>query len=147
MSINLNNGIKGRTDGVAVAAGYVGENGYLAASATSVGSSGNYVNLITKVLQPGVWAVQGSVYINVGSATGVTAGTGAISLTSGTVDASPSWTGRTNVSTQDVSASTPLRFLTVSVATTVYLVARLDYSSAGTAAWSTSSTLNWFRIA
>ena len=56
MSINLNNGIKGRTDGVAVAAGYVGE--VIENSSTTVNSLASTPQQVATVtLTPGVWLV------------------------------------------------------------------------------------------
>jgi len=137
-----------RTDGSAVPAGVPGESGYLSAvSNPPVGASASYINLITKSLDPGVWAVQGLLYINSETSTGLTTISGAISLTSAALDAPPAWVGRSYCAAgTDITAITPVRFLSLSSTTTVYLVARADYSSAGTAAWGVSSMMTWQRI-
>lgn len=69
MSINLNNGIKGRTDGVAVAAGYVGE----VLSTTSVASmpaTGAYGDILTLPLTKGRWSISYQIFIGSITATG-----------------------------------------------------------------------------
>jgi len=61
MSINLNNGIKGRTDGAAVTAGYVGESKISESSFANLNSDRGYQNAVTISLEPGVWSLSGYV--------------------------------------------------------------------------------------
>jgi len=136
-----------RTDGSAVPAGVPGESGYLnAVSNPPVGASNAYINLVTKVFDPGIWAIQGMVYMNRGTATGLDLVVGAISLTSQAIDPSPSWVGTSYLPAGDFSVNTPTRFLNISTPTTVYLVARTGYTTAGNAAWGTASIMTWQRI-
>jgi len=55
MSINLNNGIKGRTDGAAVTAGYVGE--VISGTVTSAALTTSYVSYASVALTPGAWRI------------------------------------------------------------------------------------------
>ena len=61
MSINLNNGIKGRTDGAAVTAGYVGESKISESSFANVSADRGYQNAVTISLEPGIWSLSGFV--------------------------------------------------------------------------------------
>lgn len=143
-------GVPGNTTGNAIASGYVGEANYQSPAANvTPGSTTVYVNVTSKTLTSGVWAVSGSVYLNSGTAVGLTLLIGGISLTSAAIDASPSWIGALSSlgSNNASSVSTPVRFFNFSTSTTVYLVGRIDYSSLGTAVFSTASTLNYVRIA
>ena len=79
MSINLNNGIKGRTDGSAIAAGYVGEyiefstttsNSLATAGITGIVNGSAIETGIT--LTPGVWDITGALNFLPAATTSVT---------------------------------------------------------------------------
>ena len=63
MSINLNNGIKGRTDGSAVAAGYVGEKISATISATILTYPTTQASVASLSLTAGVWMLYGGISI------------------------------------------------------------------------------------
>jgi len=71
MSINLNNGIKGRTDGAAVTAGYVGESINFTRQTVTVSSTVTYYSNSTPVvtLTPGIWLIMPRYYLGVAATT------------------------------------------------------------------------------
>ena len=71
MSINLNNGIKGRTDGAAVTAGYVGESIIFSQQVVTVSSVATYYSNSTPVvtLTPGIWLIMPKCYLGVAATT------------------------------------------------------------------------------
>lgn len=145
-------GTPGNVTGNPVAAGDVGESFNIQpVSGVTPGSSTAYVTIVQKTLQPGVYMLAGSAYLNVNSATGLLRMVSAISTNPTSVDAGGvttqySWTS-SPTSNEDISISSAIRFVTIGVATTYYLLGRIDYSTLGTASWSTTSQLSILRIA
>ena len=137
-------------DGTAVPAGYVGQiiQANPAANVT-LQTSGNFKDLCSITLTPGVWIVSGT------SALSTTGGTvnrigAAISTTSNGTDT----TGSSSISILSQSASggghyinCGVRYLNVSSNTTVYLEGFVDYSVAGSMQWLVVSNIQAIRIA
>ena len=126
--------IVGDTTGTAVPAGYVGE--YVTAnSAGGISNLGAIVNVASITLQPGDWDVWGFMQI---LATGSTASTElfhatSISTTSATLDDSSSRQSYYKYFgiTGSIRTDCPVKKITISAATTVYLVSQIVTITAG----------------
>lgn len=141
--------VVGDTSGTAVPTGMIGQYAQLfPASPVTPGASTAYTVVTSTTLQPGIYAVTGHIYMNNGGLTGFTVFVAGISTSASTIDSAPSWIGAVStVGAAATSVATPTRFFNVSTSQTVYLLARLDYSSLGSTSYSTASTLSWIRIA
>ena len=124
-------------DGTAVPQGYVGETLTSNVSSISLGSSASYKTLTSLTLNKGVYLVFAKLAWSLTSTglTGLSALAGGISLSNNALDGD----GRqrvliptSNVTNTDIAVSP--RYLVISSdSTLVYLVSRIDYSSAGSA--------------
>lgn len=141
--------VVGDTTGTAVPSGYIGQ--VISANpggGVSPAASGSYVNVTSISLTPGVWAVSGTAFYVVGTATGVTEYITGISLSSAALDVSNE-NNFAQINPQTSSAAIPIgpRLISVSSATTVYLVGRVTYSAVGSSGWGVQSRINAVRIA
>lgn len=143
--------IVGDTSGTVVPTGMIGQYGQSSpASTVTPAGTGGYTSVTSITLQPGIYAVTGNVYMNNGGLTGFTVFVAAISTSSSTIDASPSWIAAVStVGAAATSINTPTRFFNIPAGSTqvVYLLARLDYSTLGSTTYSAASTLSFVRIA
>ncbi len=120
-------GLKGRTDGGTVAAGYVGQQLVSAVTAVSVSNVG-FTNVTSLAVTAGTWLLTGSVMNN--GANGNTYIAGGISPTSASITGTTSGYDRfigAVVSTSGVGqVAIPGKYITISATTTYYLVAQMS---------------------
>jgi hypothetical protein len=142
-------GLAGQTNGVAVPVGTVGETS-LTSPGSNVAPAGNGVvtNIVSKLLQPGVYIVTGMAAFAPGTMAGNSYVNPAVSLTSGSLDIASFETQVPTGSGAVVTfMTTPVRYINLAVATTVYLQGTVNYSSVGTGVFTTTSNLQTIRIA
>ena len=145
MSINLNNGIKGRTDGSAVAAGYVGEVITASLSDVSITPSNTPVTVGSLVLTAGTWIIYGkSMWEGSGGALG-TAYRVSISTTPATEHFPSAVVVYASPSPDFYVGSNPRVINTTGQ--TVYLVAYSVYTGSPTSTSAAASTFYAVRIA
>lgn len=146
--------IKGVTDGSAASAGYIGEliESSMSSSVTP-GLSGYFSDVTSITLTPGSWDVSGALFTLLWGATPTTNSflAACISTSSGSPD---EFSGKACVSVDAHETGnniarispTPLRRIDVSVNTTIYLVARYDYTSLGSTTYTQQSYLRATRV-
>lgn len=140
----------GTTTNDDAAAGDVGELvGANPGASVTPAASGSRVDVTSISLTAGDWDVEGWVQVIPGTISGWTRLSGNVSLTSAGADDATKG-GFAQMASPAVSATThmPLGVRRISIAstTTVYLTARIDYSSLGTAVYGTDSYLRARRV-
>jgi hypothetical protein len=138
-SITPSGGIVGKTDGLAVAAGRVGERVESISGLINLTGNGQYTDLTSITLTAGVWVIHaaGSGALNTG--TGMTVfyiavGTAAGNTAGGAVQGSTQFDNPPPTSAYNVTITIPGIYVNISATTTYYLKALASYSGGTPAA-------------
>jgi hypothetical protein len=136
----------GKTDGVAIAAGYVGEKLESIVSGVAPGAASSMKTIAQVTLTPGVWFLQGSTTLTLGTMSGFAWYYSIISPASNSSTVLDSFVvgdrSTTNVGFLNAGQGT---YVNISSSTTYYLNTRIDYTSVGTA--TLAGTIRGIRIA
>jgi hypothetical protein len=125
--------IKGKTDGVAVDVGYIGEIISQGTHNAATPSSAAQTTICAMTLTAGIWDVSGGVYLSTGSGTTTTVVGAGISLTTNAWDIFTAenvhFLGTTSFpASSTLILPTPIRRIQVTSNTNIYMVARTDFT-------------------